>query len=151
LQVDGRGINDQVIGVIIGTLLWRMSPPGVAGSPAFCHTLQVPHVAGRKRRRRTEMPSTVTSAALGPRPDQTRSTVYQRLRQQADSAVHVAANPSFRFREEVHVGAVLPEEGVTYYDVPAEYHAKPGYRYAVVNDRPVIVDPRSRRIVEIFE
>jgi hypothetical protein len=60
-------------------------------------------------------------------------------------------HPSYRFRDEVRVGAVLPEEGVTYYEVPNEYHAKPGYRYAVVNDRPVIVEPHSRRIVEIFE
>jgi Protein of unknown function (DUF1236) len=27
----------------------------------------------------------------------------------------------------------------------------PAYRYAIVNDRPVIVEPRSRRIVEIIE
>jgi hypothetical protein len=60
-------------------------------------------------------------------------------------------HPSFRFQEEVRVGAVLPEENITYYEVPAEYHAKPGYRYAVVNDRPVIVEPHSRRIVDIFE
>jgi Protein of unknown function (DUF1236) len=60
-------------------------------------------------------------------------------------------HPSFPFHEEVRVGAVLPEEGITYYEVPAEYHAKPGYRYAVVNDRPVIVEPHSRRIVDIFE
>jgi uncharacterized protein DUF1236 len=59
--------------------------------------------------------------------------------------------PSYRFREEVRVGAVLPAQGVTLYEVPSEYHIKPGYRYAVVNDRPVIVEPRSRRIVEIIE
>jgi hypothetical protein len=46
---------------------------------------------------------------------------------------------------------VLPESGVTYYDVPAEYHAKPGYRYTYVNDRPVLVEPRTRRIVEIID
>jgi hypothetical protein len=45
---------------------------------------------------------------------------------------------------------VLPEAGVTYYEVPAEYHA-PGYRYTVVNDRAVLVEPRSRRIVEIVD
>jgi hypothetical protein len=28
---------------------------------------------------------------------------------------------------------------------------KPDYRYAAVNDRPVIVEPRTRRIVEIIE
>jgi len=59
--------------------------------------------------------------------------------------------PSFRYREEVRIGAVLPERGVTFYAVPREYHVRPGYRYAIVNDRPVIVEPRSRRIVEIIE
>jgi hypothetical protein len=58
--------------------------------------------------------------------------------------------PSYVYRDEVRVGAVLPEAGVTYYEVPAEYHA-PGYRYTVVNNRPVLVEPRSRRIVEIIE
>jgi hypothetical protein len=59
--------------------------------------------------------------------------------------------PSFRYREDVRVGMVLPERGVRLYEVPREYHVRPGYRYAVVNDRPVIVEPRSRRIVEIIE
>ena len=59
--------------------------------------------------------------------------------------------PSYRYQEEVRVGTVLPERGVTFYEVPREYHVRPGYRYAVVNDRPVIVEPRSRRIVEIIE
>ena len=59
--------------------------------------------------------------------------------------------PSFRYREDVRIGAVLPERGVTLYAVPREYHVRPGYRYAIVNDRPVIVEPRSRRIVEIIE
>lgn len=59
--------------------------------------------------------------------------------------------PSFAYRGDIQVGTVLPEAGVTYYDVPAEYHVTPGYRYAVVNDRPVIVEPRSRRIVEVID
>lgn len=58
--------------------------------------------------------------------------------------------PSYRYRENVAVGAVLPEEGVTYYDVPPEYGVR-DYRYTVVNDRTVLVDPRTRRIVEIVE
>ncbi len=58
-------------------------------------------------------------------------------------------HPSFRY--EVHVGGVLPERGITLYAVPREYHVRPGYRYAIVNDRPVIVEPRSGRIVEIIE
>src|SRR5689334_23712681 len=52
-------------------------------------------------------------------------------------------HPSYTYREEIRVGAVLPESGVTYYEVPAEYKA-PGYRYTIVNDRPVLVEPRTR-------
>ena len=58
--------------------------------------------------------------------------------------------PSYQYREDVRIGAVLPDEGVTYYDVPPEYGARE-YRYTVVNGRTVLVDPRSRRIVEIVE
>jgi len=58
--------------------------------------------------------------------------------------------PSYRYSEEVRVGTVLPESGVTYYEVPAEYNA-PNYRYTYVNERPVLVDPRTRRIVEIID
>lgn len=58
--------------------------------------------------------------------------------------------PSYQYGEAVRVGAVLPEEGVTYYDVPPEYGAR-DYRYTVVNGRTVLVDPRTRRIVEVIE
>jgi hypothetical protein len=60
-------------------------------------------------------------------------------------------HPSFRYDSDVRVGEVLPERGVTFYEVPPEYHVRPGYRYAIVNDRPVIVEPGSRRIIEILE
>src|SRR5882762_4908301 len=36
-------------------------------------------------------------------------------------------------------------------DTKAMCASAPGYRYAIVNDRSVIVEPRSRRIVEIIE
>ena len=58
--------------------------------------------------------------------------------------------PSYQYREDLRVGVVLPEEGVTYYDVPTEYGVR-DYRYTVVNGRTVLVEPRSRRIVEIVE
>ena len=58
--------------------------------------------------------------------------------------------PSYRYEGDVRVGAELPEAGVTYYEVPQEYGARE-YRYTVVNDRPVLVDPRSHRIVEVVE
>ena len=59
--------------------------------------------------------------------------------------------PSYQYREDVRVGAVLPEAGVTYYDVPQEYGSAREYRYTVVNGRTVLVEPRTRRIVEIVE
>lgn len=58
--------------------------------------------------------------------------------------------PSYRYEQELRVGVILPEQGVTYYDVPAEYHVS-GYRYTYVNDHPVLVEPRTRRVVEIID
>jgi len=58
--------------------------------------------------------------------------------------------PSYRYERDLAVGVVLPEQGVTYYDVPQEYGIR-DYRYTVVNDRTVLVDPRTRRVVQIVE
>ena len=56
--------------------------------------------------------------------------------------------PSYRYSQDVRTGAILPMEGVQYYEVPSEYGATP-YRYAVVNDQTVLVDPATGRIVQI--
>ena len=45
---------------------------------------------------------------------------------------------------------MLPQEGITYYEIPGEYHVQ-GYRYAYVNDHAVLVDPHTRRIVQIID
>ena len=58
--------------------------------------------------------------------------------------------PSYTYREDVRVGTVLPSSGVTYYDVPADYGVR-DYRYTVVNDRTVLVEPGTGRIVEIID
>ena len=58
--------------------------------------------------------------------------------------------PSYRYQGDVRVGAELPEAGVTYYEVPQEYGVRE-YRYTVVNDQPVLVDPRTHRIVQVVE
>lgn len=58
---------------------------------------------------------------------------------------------SYDYDGSIAVGSVLPEDGVTYYDVPTEYKVRPGHRYTVVNKRPVIVETRSRRIVEVID
>jgi hypothetical protein len=59
-------------------------------------------------------------------------------------------HPSYRYDNDFRVGAMLPESGVIYYDVPAEYHVT-GYRYTYVNDHAVLVDPRTHRIVQIID
>jgi hypothetical protein len=58
--------------------------------------------------------------------------------------------PEYTIAEPVIVGAVLPETGVTYYDVPQTFGATP-YRYTVVNGQTVLVEPRSRRIVQVVD
>jgi len=58
--------------------------------------------------------------------------------------------PSYRYEHEVRVGENLPTSGVTYYEVPHEYGVTK-YRYTVVNDRTVLVDPSTHRIVQVIE
>ena len=52
-----------------------------------------------------------------------------------------ACRPS-RFPIAIVVGTMLPEAGVTYYDVPQRFGGTP-YRYTVVNGATVLVEPRS--------
>lgn len=58
---------------------------------------------------------------------------------------------SYSYDQPVVVGATLPATGVTYYPVPQEYGVANTYRYTVVNDRPVLVDPGSRRIIQVID
>ena len=58
--------------------------------------------------------------------------------------------PEYTIPDRVIVGGVLPETGVTTYDVPETYGSTP-YRYTVVNGRTVLVEPRTRRIVQVLE
>ena len=58
-------------------------------------------------------------------------------------------HPSYRYSGEVVVGAELPPTGVTYYEVPREYGVTE-YRYTIVNDRTVLVDPKSHKIIQII-
>jgi hypothetical protein len=58
-------------------------------------------------------------------------------------------HPSIAYQGDVVVGTVLPPT-VTYYEVPADYGVTT-YRYTVVNDRIVMVEPGTRRVVQIVE
>jgi Protein of unknown function (DUF1236) len=58
--------------------------------------------------------------------------------------------PTYTIPERVIVGAVLPEAGITVYDVPQTFGSTP-YRYTVVNGQTVLIEPRTRRIVQVVE
>lgn len=58
--------------------------------------------------------------------------------------------PTYTVPDRIVVGATLPDVGVTTYDVPQTYSTTP-YRYTVVNGETVLVEPRSRRIVQVID
>jgi hypothetical protein len=59
--------------------------------------------------------------------------------------------PSYSYGRPLAVGTVLPRTGVVYHQVPADYPHAHRYRFARVNDRTVVVDPRTRRVVDIID
>jgi hypothetical protein len=58
--------------------------------------------------------------------------------------------PKYTIPDRITVGATLPDSGVTLYDVPQSFGETP-YRYTVVNGSTVLVEPRSRRIVQVID
>jgi Protein of unknown function (DUF1236) len=58
---------------------------------------------------------------------------------------------AYRLSEPLEVGTVLPETGVALYTIPREFGVPPAYRYAVVNEEVVLVEPRTRKIVEVVD
>jgi Protein of unknown function (DUF1236) len=58
--------------------------------------------------------------------------------------------PSYTVPGEIRVGTTLPDVGVTYYDVPERFGAT-SYRYTVVNERTVLVDPVTHRVIQVIE
>ena len=72
-------------------------------------------------------------AAVEPPPAEVRTYVTRESR------------PSVTVREEIAVGRPLPKS-VKVYSIPKQKK----YSYTVVNDQRVIVEPRSRRVIEII-
>lgn len=58
--------------------------------------------------------------------------------------------PSVRLREEVVVGAPLPTR-VRLYTIPANVGVTTEYRYAVVNNQTVLVDPMTREVIQVLD
>lgn len=58
--------------------------------------------------------------------------------------------PDYIVQERVVVGTTLPETGVIYYDVPQRFGAN-RYRYTRVNGEYLVVEPRTRRVVQVID
>jgi hypothetical protein len=58
--------------------------------------------------------------------------------------------PSYTVPQNIVIGAVLADEGITLYDVPQRFGATP-YRYTVVNGETVLIEPRTRRIMQVVD
>jgi hypothetical protein len=59
--------------------------------------------------------------------------------------------PSYRYEEEVVAGRELPPRAYESYPVPERYGVPPGHHYTVINDRPVIYHPQTRRVIHVYE
>ena len=64
--------------------------------------------------------------------------------------VYSNPQPSLRMSERVVVGTPLPSR-VRLYDVPPSVGVQTSYRYTIVNETPVLVDPQTRTVVQIIE
>jgi hypothetical protein len=58
--------------------------------------------------------------------------------------------PSFTVPQRIAVGTILADDGVTFYDVPQRFGATP-FRYTVVNGETVLIEPRTRRIMQVID
>jgi hypothetical protein len=58
--------------------------------------------------------------------------------------------PSFTVPQRIGVGTILVDDGVALYDVPQRFGATP-FRYTVVNGETVLIEPRTRRIMQVID
>lgn len=59
--------------------------------------------------------------------------------------------PSYRYEDEVVVGRELPPRAYESYPVPERYGVPSGHHYTIINDRPVIYHPETRRVIHVYE
>ncbi len=57
--------------------------------------------------------------------------------------------PSYTYAEPLAVGTVLPADGAVYRRLPAQYGSGE-YEYTVVNKKTVVVEPKTRKVVQII-
>ena len=87
--------------------------------------------------RETTTTTTTTTQTISP---EERTVVRRYVTQQK--------RPSVRVQERVAVGSTLPSD-VELYAVEGEPTVS-RYRYSIVNEEPVLVDPGTRRVIEVL-
>lgn len=80
---------------------------------------------------------------------QTTVTIEPQVRTEVREYIVKQKRPSVTIKEEIKVGARMPDN-VTFYQIEG-VPAATKYRYAIVNDRPVLVDPAQRTIAHVYE
>ncbi|QCI63547.1 DUF1236 domain-containing protein [Phreatobacter stygius] len=116
-----------------------MKPSILLSAPLLCALLMP--VAANAQAGDAQSSPTASSRPQRISPDQ-----QPRFRQYVIQRQH----PSFTYSSPIVVGGVLPEAGVTYYEVPNEY-GMTSHRYTIINDKPVLVDPSTRTIIQVIE
>jgi Protein of unknown function (DUF1236) len=91
----------------------------------------------------------VTTGSLGSKGDPDNG-IGSDQRKSFQSYVVEEQTPSYRVPGDIQIGTTLPDVGVTYYDVPERFGAT-RYRYTIVNDRTVLVDPKTRKVMQVVE
>jgi phage tail tape-measure protein len=64
--------------------------------------------------------------------------------------VVMQGTPSAYVQDQVVVGAALPRT-VSSYPVPADVGVNTQYQYSVLNERAVLVDPQTRRVIQVID
>jgi hypothetical protein len=91
----------------------------------------------------------VTTGSLGSKGDPDNG-IGSDQRKSFQSYVVEEQTPSYRVPGDIQIGTTLPDVGVTYYDVPERFGAT-RYRYTIVNDRTVLVDPKTRKVMQVVQ
>ena len=97
----------------------------------------------------TNSAPSVTTGSAGSK-DAPDNRIASDQRKNFQSYVVEEQTPSYRVPGDIQIGTTLPDVGVTYYDVPERFGAT-RYRYTIVNDRTLLVDPKTRKVMQVVE
>ncbi len=135
--------RDPVSAIAMGSFMMRNSAFIAA---LFASAIGLPVAASAQD---TSLAPGTTIGSAGPRGDLDNGIAADQGRNFRSYVVE-EQTPSYSVPGEIRIGTTLPDIGVTYYDVPERFGAT-RYRYTIVNDRTVLVDPKTRKVMQVVE